>query len=144
MKKLLPFIAFILSACSPGQTPSKPDKLSHPFVGCWQSEDGLSNEVWSEDPSGWLFGYAVNRDDKNQVTFFEHMRIDAGGLVVIGAGDDPVRFKLVSSGPDWVFENPDHDFPQRISYTPAPGRLDAYISLMNGDNKIAFNKAACQ
>ncbi len=139
------FLSFLtLGACGPIQeTPEKPTDL-HPFVGCWQSEDGLSIEGWTQDPSGWLFGYAVNRDKNNQVKFFEQMRFDGEILTVSGPNDDPTEFKLVKSGPDYIFENPDHDYPQRISYFPVPGRLDAEISLLDGSNRVEFKKFNCR
>ena len=145
MKAVAQFMAaglMFLTACqsySEGQQTS----LQHPFVGCWQNEDGSAIEGWTEDPSGWLFGYAVNRDENNQVTFFEQMRVDGEGLVVIGPNDDPTRFELVGSGAAWIFENPEHDYPQRIIYYPSPGRLDAEISLMSGEKKVSFKKKAC-
>jgi len=144
MKFLWGFIVLCLAACAPQSKPAHSTQLYHPFVGCWQSEDGLAIEGWTEDLSGWLFGYAVNRDADNKVTFFEQMRMDGEGLVVIGPNDDPTRFKLVKSGPEWIFENPDHDYPQRISYSPSKERLDAYISLMDGSQKMEFKKRACE
>ena len=157
MRRTALFIVMALTACS-AQIPT--DKQidtesqtraikTHPFVGCWQSEDGLATEGWTQDPSGWLFGYAVNRDPSNQVTFFEQMRIDDDGLVVIGPNDDPTRFQQVKAGPEWVFENPEHDYPQRITYNPSmqdgvEKRLDAEISLMDGSQKVTFLKSACE
>lgn len=129
-----------LSACHPSST--KPVGV-HPFTGCWKSEDGLAIESWTQDPSGWLFGYALNRDENNQVTFFEQMRFDGEYLTVMGPNDDPTKFKLVSSGPDYIFENPDHDYPQRISYYLSTDRLDAEISLLDGSKKASFEKSAC-
>ncbi len=141
-----------LTACSPQTSVDKQTgtksltraDTTHPFVGCWQSEDGLAIEGWTQDPSGWLFGYAVNRDPSNQVTFFEQMRIDDDGLVVIDLNNDATRFQQVEAGPEWVFENPEHDYPQRITYRPSQGRLDAEISLMNGSQKVTFLKSACE
>ncbi len=115
----------------------------NPFVGCWQSEDGLATEGWTQDASGWLFGYAVNRNQDNKVTFFEHMRMDSAHLFVTGPNDDTVRFKRVASNTGIIFENPAHDYPQRIAYFPAPGRLDAEISSLDGGRKVEFKKRAC-
>jgi len=135
-------LTILLCACEPiadhasGYTPN-------PFVGCWQSDDGLATEGWTKDASGWLFGYAVNRDADNKVKFFEQMRMDSAHLFVTGPNDDTVMFKRVVSNSGIVFENPDHDYPQRIAYFPAPGRLDAEISLLNGDQKIEFKKRSC-
>ena len=128
--------------CSETPESAQPN-VAHPFAGCWQSEDGLAREVWSADPSGWLFGYALNRNAAGEVTFFEQMRFDGNELHVSGPNDDTISFSLVESGSSYVFENSEHDFPQRITYVPSPGRLDAHISLMDGSEKINFLKQAC-
>lgn len=134
----------MLSACGLNTENFEKSDNRHPFVGCWQSEDGLGTESWEEDPSGWLFGYAVNRDENNQVKFFEQMRFDGKVLTVIGPNDDPTAFTLIKNGPDYIFENPNHDYPQRINYYPSKGRLDASISMLDGSNKVEFSKIACQ
>lgn len=136
-------MVLVLTACSSSVEISHDSGTLHPFVGCWQSADGSGTESWTEDPSGWLFGYAVNRDEDGKVTFFEQMRIADGVLTVIGPNDDLTEFTRVKAGPEYIFENPEHDFPQRIAYTPSKGRLDAYISAMDGSNKIEFKKQAC-
>jgi len=143
-RTLIASIILALTACAPGADAPKVTPYAHPFVGCWQSEDGLAIEGWTEDPSGWLFGYAVNRDDNNDVKFFEQMRLTGDGLVVIGPNDDAVKFELIQSGPKWIFENAAHDYPQRITYMPSPGRLDAEISLLDGGQKMDFKKQACE
>lgn len=135
-------VLFIVSCGSP-QNKAPMSQDVHPFVGCWQSEDGLSIEGWTQDPSGWLFGYAVTRDENNQVKFFEQMRFDGEVLIVSGPNDDPTPFKLVRSGPDYVFENPDHDYPQRITYSPTAMGLDANISRLDGSDRIDFPKTPC-
>jgi len=121
-----------------------PQHEYHAFVGCWQSEDGLAIESWTQDPSDWLFGYALNRDEDGEVKFFEQMRFDGEYLTVIGDNDDTTRFKRVESDSDYVFENPDHDFPQRITYKPSFMRLDAEISKLDGSEKIEFKKSRCE
>jgi len=136
-------IAFTLTACESPQPATPPQTDLHPFVGCWQSEDGLGIEGWTQDPSGWLFGYALNRDDEGDVKFFEQMRFDGEFLTVTGPNDDPTRFRQVKAGPEYIFENPDHDYPQRIRYMPSSGRLDAEISLLDGSKIVRFEKLPC-
>jgi len=131
----------LTSACSAEVQRNIPDQ--HPFVGCWESADGLAVESWTQDPSGWLFGYAVNRDETGKVTFFEQMRMDGEALYVTGPNDDTIAFKLADMVPDIVFENPDHDFPQRIVYSPSGNKLHAYIELIDGSNRVNFNKQVC-
>lgn len=150
-------MALILLGCSQPapseseQTIKPATETLHPLaamIGCWESEDGLSREVWSKDPSGWMFGYALDRDGDNRVKFFEQMRIEIiegqSQLIVSARSNDPVTFiagEQISGGIG--FENADHDFPQRIVYRPSPGRLDAYISLIDGSQKVEFKKQSC-
>lgn len=121
----------------------------HPFTGCWQSGDGQAREVWTRDPSGWLFGYAANRGDDGDVTFFEHMRIETRGdkevLIVMGPNDTPTEFirQLTGAADEYQYVNPAHDYPQVITYKPSPGRLDAVISKTGGANPREFLKRAC-
>ena len=146
---LLGSVLFIgLSACLPPETNSS-NQAQHLFIGCWENDDKTSQEEWTLDPSGWLVGYSANRDEQGSVTFFEHMRIEIYGgsqiLVVTGQDGTQTAFKRVETDNSSVFrfENPDHDFPQVITYEPTPGRLDAWISALDGSDQVKFEKAAC-
>lgn len=137
----------LLSAC---QTLEGAElEKAHPFVGCWDSESGLAREGWTIDPSGWLIGYAINRNAEGEVTFYESMRIERGDgpdvLVVTGADGSTTRFVRQDTGDasEFRFVNAEHDFPQVISYRSSAGRLDAEISLLDGSNRIEFLKSAC-
>lgn len=139
------FISFFLAFafCASGFAQS-----SNSFEGCWQSEDRSSTEQWLVDPSGWLFGYAVNRDADGKVTFSEQMVLIDDGLTVSGPNDEPVKFKAMgtthtAAGTEYIFENAAHDYPQRIVYRPSAGRLDAEISLIDGSQKVEFLKESC-
>ena len=109
----------------------------------------MSREVWTQDPSGWLFGYSANREADGRVSFFEQMRIepreDGLTFVVIGQDGDIAEFDRVDTGAanEFKFVNEAHDYPQVIHYTPRSGRLDAHISLLNGQERIEFPKHAC-
>lgn len=93
------------------------------LAGCWGAEGAEtgSGEQWSLPAGGSMFG--TSRTIKNgKVVGYETMRIqfDEEGNVVFTAhpfGQEEASFKLASlSRRDVVFENPAHDFPQRISY----------------------------
>ncbi len=148
MKNYISIILLSLAVMACNNTIQAPD-LKHPFAGCWQSEDGLSREVWTQDSSAWLFGYSANHQEDGRVTFFEHMRIEPheGGqvLVVTGSKGDVVEFTREDTGAanEYQFVNAAHDYPQVITYSPSPGRLDAHISLMNGEKRSEFLKRAC-
>lgn len=156
MLKLLSFLSAVLvsvalTACQnvePDESLS-PQAQTHPFTGCWQSEDGMSREVWVADPSGWNFGYALDRKDDGSVGFFEQMRLEQNGdksaFVVSAGGNDTVRFERETTDDSAVYKfvNAEHDFPQIITYRPSPGRLDAEISKVDGSNAIPFLKVSC-
>lgn len=151
---LLVAVSGLLSACASlhdeaAETTEVAGEAMHPFIGCWDSANGLSREGWTIDPSGWLVGYSANRNAANEVTFFESMRVErtegeADVLVVTGPSDATVRFQRDMTQEDvYRFVNADHDFPQVITYRPSPGRLDAEISALDGSNRVEFLKAAC-
>jgi len=148
-KIILSLLSLSLAACSQGSNLDSAD-ISHPFVGCWENENGLEREGWTIDPSGWLIGYAASRDDAGNVTFFEHMRIerskDPETLVVTGQDGSETRFarRIGEAATEYRFENPDHDYPQVIVYKRNGDTLNAYIALMDGTKKVSFDKSTCK
>lgn len=74
---------------------------------------------------------------------FEFLRIETGSegeavYVAAPGGGTPSRFKLVrSDGTSAIFENSDHDFPQRISYTRNGDSLAVAISTLDGSQEYA-------
>ncbi|MCP3902031.1 MAG: hypothetical protein GY715_00220 [Planctomycetes bacterium] len=95
------------------------------LTGRWEgfASDGvLTEEQWMKPRAGSMLG--MNRTMAGDRTvFFEYLRIeptDDGGLVYLAApkGRAPATpFTLVASGGGrLVFENLDHDYPQRIIY----------------------------
>lgn len=141
-------LSLIFTACQPATETSAPEAV-HPFVGCWENENGLEREGWTIDPSGWLIGYAASRDAEGNVTFFEHMRIERGDadvLVVTGQDNSETRFtRRKTDNPDeFRFENPTHDFPQVIVYQRNGDALNAYIDLMSGGQRVSFDKRVCK
>jgi hypothetical protein len=54
-------------------------------------------------------------------------------------GRAPVAFRLAArEGTSATFENPTHDFPQRIRYVRAGETLTATISAMDGSNAMSW------
>lgn len=102
--------------------------------GHWCGGDGNAriDEVWLPAHGGRLHG--VSRMTKGEaVASFEFLRIEAvDGVPIYFAqpgGRTATAFKRTEGGADWVrFENPDHDFPQRIEYRRNGDRLHAEIS----------------
>ena len=150
------FIAFALtSICLSGCAAlgdgigENPDAL-HPFLGCWESDDGLFREGWTQDPSGWLIGYSARRTAQNDVEFFEFMRVERiqgqpDVLVVVDAENAGTRFTREEGETGiYRFVNAEHDYPQVITYRPEGDRLDAWISRLDGSQVYEFPKAACK
>jgi hypothetical protein len=93
------------------------------MAGCWAAEGAEpgSGERWTPPAGGTLLG--LSRTVKGGRTLeWEFMRIvtEAGGkvaFVALPSGQRETRFERVASPPDEaIFENPAHDFPQRVIY----------------------------
>jgi len=103
------------------------------LAGAWFHQDGdaTSEEHWTHPHAGTLLG--VNRlTGGGKTIFFEYLRIEArpDGVYYVACplGRPGTDFKLVESSPDRaVFENPEHDFPRRISYWRIGDELRARI-----------------
>jgi len=140
--------AFILASCSEQKLQRPPDL--HPFVGCWESDNQLSREGWTIDPSGWLIGYGLTRNNSGDVVFFEHLRIEVDKnpeiLVVTGQDGSQTAFVREDVGQDNIFRfiNADHDFPQVIVYEVSSGRFDAYITDLAATQRVDFKKEKCR
>ncbi len=92
------------------------------MAGCWSLDgnDPGSVEQWTVPAGGTMLGMSRIVSGGKTVAF-EYLRIaeEDGWTVLIASpsGQETARFKLVSmSATKVVFENPDHDFPQRIIY----------------------------
>lgn len=117
------------------------------LVGCWESFENYSKEVWVRNPDGALLGFSASVEN-SEIAFYELLYIrEVGGRLTYTAhpaGQNSATF-LVSSidGQSVVFENPSHDYPQRISYRLEGLTLTADISLMNGQRQLSFKQERC-
>jgi uncharacterized protein (TIGR02246 family) len=105
------------------------------LAGCWQGElssGATYEESWLAPRAGTMVGVARATRDGRALSF-EFMRIhDDAGTPVFAAqpsGRPPTLFRAAAVGAGRVtFENPAHDFPQRILYRlEPPDRLLARI-----------------
>lgn len=107
------------------------------MAGCWEHSDKAKNllitEQWMKPAGTSILG--MGRTVKNGKTVgFEYMRIEqnADGIFFISKpseNKEETAFKLKSSTlTEVVFENPEHDFPQRVIYkllgTKMTGRIE--------------------
>jgi hypothetical protein len=112
--------------------------------GCWRSErEGrTSEECWTAPAGDMLLG--VHRDVGPRGASFEFLRIgrdgDAIAYFASPSGRPAVVFRLVKTGKDRaVFENPDHDFPQRLVYWREGDRLHAVAeTIAEGGTRLEF------
>lgn len=93
--------------------------------GEWQrtTRSGLSIERWARLPDGGLVGesVAIPADGTEEVQLESLLLVRMGADVFFIArprqNDYPAGFRLVAqTDTEAVFENPTHDFPQRITY----------------------------
>ncbi|HSI56099.1 MAG TPA: DUF6265 family protein [Ideonella sp.] len=98
--------------------------------GCWASEGGEpgSGEQWMAPAGGTLLGMSrtVSKGKTVAHEFMQIRRGDDGRLAFIAqpSGQALTRFPLLRlSATEAVFENPDHDFPQRVIYASGDGKL---------------------
>lgn len=117
---------------------------AHPswMEGCWQHESGTTRESWQRGFDGLLFGQSVTIKD-GKLTFFEDIRIERVDrslrYVVSPGGGAPVTFKATQQSLSSItFENPSHDFPQRIHYEVSETGIAAHISDTEGGNRMDF------
>lgn len=101
--------------------------------GCWRltSNGRTVDEQWSSPGGGAMLATSRTVRDGKLVEYeFVVLREKDGGLVYEAhpsgqvSGAFPMKTIEASSV---VFENPAHDFPQRIGYRRAGDRLDAWI-----------------
>lgn len=104
------------------------------MAGSWEGTQGgvEIEEVWMAPKGGAMIG--MHRDVAGgKMVGFEYLRIvtKGGKLAYLASpqGSAPTPFPLKEmSGKKVVFENPDHDFPQRIIYwLDKDGALNAKI-----------------
>jgi hypothetical protein len=112
------------------------------LTGCWAGASGALTfeENWTRPVAGSVMG--ISRTFKaGRMVDSEFMRIDLRGTALvftprIGTKQAPVEFRLKSqTDTEVVFENPEHDFPQRVIYRASQGGLTGRIE---GNEKGKF------
>jgi hypothetical protein len=93
------------------------------LAGCWRSENSEpgSGEQWMSSAGGTMFGMSRTVRQGKTVEFeFMELRYLADGMFAFIAhpsGQQTTVFPLLRiNDSEVVFENPAHDFPQRIAY----------------------------
>jgi hypothetical protein len=125
------------------------------MAGCWQGGDAQSSmeEVWMRPAGGSMMGTSrVLAGGKTVFSEFVEVAEKPAGLVMtvaLGIGKPGVPFTRIAAGPDEVvFENPAHDFPQRIRYrrqseTAVLARIEGVEKGQAKGEDYPFKKVAC-
>ncbi len=160
MKKQFPIFTLLLLnlilSCSPatekeaGGVNLLEPELANWLVGNWEFTQSQipTFETWKKENDSTLSGYSYAvRNGDTIVTERLLWQIREGESYYIPTVDgqndnEAILFKLSSSlANQWIFENPTHDFPQKITYTKIDeNQLTAEISAKTDstERKIAF------
>ena len=124
--------------------------------GCWAAanQEAGSGEPWMPPAGGPMFSVSRSVRDGKTVAF-EFMRIveqEDGGLELIASpsGQNTTSFTMLSvDDTEVIFENPDHDFPQRIIYRLTSeeilvGRIEGTINGIEKAVDFPMEKISCE
>jgi len=136
-----PLALLLLLQTLPGaaQAPVDVDRLAW-MSGCWVAAQGgmVIEEAWLGPRAGLMMG--VSRTVRDGVVVgTERLEItsDSAGVVYRAwpSGQAPASFRAVSVTEfEAVFEDPAHDFPQRIAYRRVAEGIDARVESLDGAN----------
>ena len=145
-------LAVVMPAVGVGQSPATTADLAF-MAGCWKLErNGRTiEEHWLAPAGGMLMGISRTVAGGKTVEYeFLHIRDLPEGLTLTArpSGQPEASFKLASKTVDEVvFENPAHDFPQRIRYRRGADTLHGRIEgTMDGKARAvdyAYARVAC-
>ncbi len=120
--------------------------------GCWRMArpDGFTEEVWLPPAGGAMIGVSRTvRGGRMTEYEFATVRMIEGKLAydVKPSGQPQTVFPLAKVSPtELVFENPTHDFPQRVIYRKtADGVTGRIEGTLNGQNRaVDFPYKRCE
>jgi len=113
--------------------------------GRWLTSDGgrWTEEVWAGPRGGTMMGFSWTGEGSN-ISEYEYLRVQSGEddeIVYLAqpGGGPGVGFHLVQAdGASATFENPAHDYPQRIRYARDGDVMVATISKLDGANALSW------
>jgi len=109
------------------------------LTGCWERRAGthLVEEQWMAPRGGTMLGMSRTVRGDTLVEYEQVRIFERGGKLVYAAhpsGQPPAEFVSVEVGDSVVvFENPKHDFPQRILYCRVG--LDSLVARVEGTSR---------
>lgn len=126
------------------------------LAGCWEANirGREVNEQWMKPGGGIMLGMARTVSQGKAAEFeFTQIREDKDGAIYYVAkpsGQAEASFKLVKlQNKEAVFENPQHDFPQRIIYRLQPdgilfARVEATVKGQLRGIDYPYKRAQCE
>jgi hypothetical protein len=111
--------------------------------GHWVTADGATEEDWTAPRGGVMLGTGRTIAG-GALREYEFLRLQAGadGVPIYWAspnGVPPVGFRLTRPGPaSATFDNPGHDYPQRIVYRRRGAALVATISAIDDSRATSW------
>jgi len=161
-KKLLvlAFICFAVSAASQSTekpaTNAKVEELSW-LAGCWETRDTAKQrsivEQWMAPDGGAMIGMSrtVRAGKMTGYEFLRIVRDDVSVKYVSRPSENSTDtdFRLLKiSGNEVIFENLQHDFPQRVIYRRDGDKLNARIEGPSGGKTVGidfpYQRVTCQ
>ena len=138
---LVPFA--LLAAVTTADAQATVDQLGW-MAGCWRQEAGnrVVEEMWMAPSGGAMLGVSRTVAQGRTVAHeFMQIRNEGTRTVFIArpSGQPEATFTLIEAEDGTVvFENPQHDFPQRVLYTRSDGTLTGLIEgTQNGKRRSA-------
>jgi hypothetical protein len=129
MKSIVLIVIISMLSCTGDKTSHRKNenflKKFEWLLGSWSniSEKGIATETWRKENdslfSGEGFFVAGNDTVSSETISLEYNSGQINYIPTVSDQNDRMRvkFKLTSSSDNkWVFENPVHDFPQKIIY----------------------------
>jgi hypothetical protein len=148
----LAFATLLTSLATVSLQAQKPE-LPAWMAGCWRLESGtrVVEEMWMAPAGGVMLGTSRTVSKGRAVEHeFMQIREDGGKIAFIAkpSGQAEASFQLIKSGArEIVFENPAHDFPQRVIYRLQDGTLTGRVEgTQNGKPRSAdfpYRKVGC-
>lgn len=143
MKKVNTLLLILLTcfSCQQKTTFSELEKADW-FLGRWENKtpEGTFSEEWKIENDSLYLGesYFISNNDTlfAETVRLEQRKNDLFYVVSVPNQnkEQPVAFKLTSSTIDYlVFENPEHDFPKKITYKLVT--KDSLYAEISGDGK---------
>ena len=121
--KIIPLCLLLLATLALAQEPAFTINDLAWLKGCWISNrnDRAITEHWLKPAGGTMLGISRTVADGKTVEFeFMQIRAEANGeirFIAKPSGQPEATFKLIKgSAREVIFENPRHDFPQRVIY----------------------------